>query len=170
MSFRLPFNMGCASIRRVEPEQMRQPDTLPAFCRVHRNGRPLIGMSERCRRSASRRADRPVRAQALRPDPQLGSRPDRRILAHCRRSALVTNCDPIPGLTPSFGATAPGVQGGKAGAPDCGTVSQCLDGPSCPDTGDGLYRMVYEGVSRGQVARRVSRPHGESRRGGLRVR
>jgi hypothetical protein len=26
---------------------MRQPDNLPAFCRVHRNGRPLIGMSER---------------------------------------------------------------------------------------------------------------------------
>jgi len=24
---------------------MRQPDNLPAFCRVHRNGRPLIGMS-----------------------------------------------------------------------------------------------------------------------------
>ena len=22
---------------------MRQPDNLPAFCRVHRNGRPLIG-------------------------------------------------------------------------------------------------------------------------------
>src|SRR5215472_15848949 len=43
MSFRLPFDMGCASIRRVEPEQMRQPDNLPAFCRVHRNRRPLIG-------------------------------------------------------------------------------------------------------------------------------
>ena len=28
---------------RVEPEQMRQPDSLPGFCRVHRNGRPLIG-------------------------------------------------------------------------------------------------------------------------------
>src|SRR5262245_61851666 len=26
---------------------MRQPDNLPAFCRVHRNGRPLIGMTER---------------------------------------------------------------------------------------------------------------------------
>jgi hypothetical protein len=26
---------------------MRQPDNLPAFCRVHRNGRPLIGMT-RC--------------------------------------------------------------------------------------------------------------------------
>ena len=25
---------------------MRQPDNLPAFCRVHRNGRPLIGYSE----------------------------------------------------------------------------------------------------------------------------
>jgi hypothetical protein len=24
---------------------MRQPDNLPAFCRVLRNGRPLIGMS-----------------------------------------------------------------------------------------------------------------------------
>jgi hypothetical protein len=24
---------------------MRQPDNLPAFCRVHRNGRPLIGVS-----------------------------------------------------------------------------------------------------------------------------
>jgi hypothetical protein len=24
---------------------MRQPDNLPAFCRVHSNGRPLIGMS-----------------------------------------------------------------------------------------------------------------------------
>ena len=23
---------------------MRQPDNLPAFCRVHRNGRPLIGI------------------------------------------------------------------------------------------------------------------------------
>jgi hypothetical protein len=22
---------------------MRQPDNLPAFCRVHRNGRPFIG-------------------------------------------------------------------------------------------------------------------------------
>jgi len=27
-------------------------------------------------------------------------RPERRILAHCRRSALVTNCDPIPGPVP----------------------------------------------------------------------
>jgi len=26
---------------------MRQPDNLPAFCRVHRTGRPLIGMCER---------------------------------------------------------------------------------------------------------------------------
>jgi hypothetical protein len=26
---------------------MRQPDNLPAFCRVHRNGRPLIGRSGR---------------------------------------------------------------------------------------------------------------------------
>jgi hypothetical protein len=26
---------------------MRQPDNLPAFCRVHRNGRPLTGMSAR---------------------------------------------------------------------------------------------------------------------------
>ena len=26
---------------------MRQPDNLPAFCRVHRNGRPLIGTSAR---------------------------------------------------------------------------------------------------------------------------
>ena len=26
---------------------MRQPDNLPAFCRVHRNGRPLIGRSVR---------------------------------------------------------------------------------------------------------------------------
>jgi hypothetical protein len=25
---------------------MRQPDNLPAFCRVHRHGRPLIGYSE----------------------------------------------------------------------------------------------------------------------------
>jgi hypothetical protein len=24
---------------------MRQRDNLPAFCRVHRNGRPLIGMT-----------------------------------------------------------------------------------------------------------------------------
>jgi len=24
---------------------MRWPDNLPAFCRVHRNGRPLIGMN-----------------------------------------------------------------------------------------------------------------------------
>jgi hypothetical protein len=33
---------------------MRQPDNLPAFCRVHRNGRPLIGQI----RTASR-TDRP---------------------------------------------------------------------------------------------------------------
>jgi hypothetical protein len=26
---------------------MRQPDNLSAFCRVHRNGRPLIGMRVR---------------------------------------------------------------------------------------------------------------------------
>ena len=26
---------------------MRQPDNLPAFCRVHRNGRPLIGYLSR---------------------------------------------------------------------------------------------------------------------------
>ena len=45
MCFRLPFNMGCASVRRVEPEQMRQPDNLHAFCRIHRNGRPLTGIS-----------------------------------------------------------------------------------------------------------------------------
>ena len=30
---------------------MRQPGNLPAFCRVHRNGRPLIGMSAPPRRS-----------------------------------------------------------------------------------------------------------------------
>ena len=33
---------------------MRQPDNLPAFCRVHRNGRPLIGMSAPPRRSGLR--------------------------------------------------------------------------------------------------------------------
>ena len=35
---------------------MRQPDNLPAFCRVHRNGRPLIGMSPPPRRSGLRSA------------------------------------------------------------------------------------------------------------------
>ena len=35
---------------------MRQPDNLPAFCRVHRNGRPLIGMSAPPRRSGLRSA------------------------------------------------------------------------------------------------------------------
>jgi hypothetical protein len=33
---------------------MRQPDNLPAFCRIHRNGRPLIGM---CVKPASRPAN-----------------------------------------------------------------------------------------------------------------
>jgi hypothetical protein len=33
---------------------MRQPDNLPAFCRVHRNGRPLIGM---CGKPAAKPAD-----------------------------------------------------------------------------------------------------------------
>jgi hypothetical protein len=27
---------------------MVQPDNLPTVCRVHRNGRPLISMTERC--------------------------------------------------------------------------------------------------------------------------
>src|SRR5262249_54193046 len=41
--------------------------------------------------------DRPVlRAPRMAP-PHASSRAERRILAHCRRSALVTNCDPIPG-------------------------------------------------------------------------
>jgi hypothetical protein len=35
---------------------MRQPDNLPAFCRVHRNGRPLIGVSAPPRRSDLRSA------------------------------------------------------------------------------------------------------------------
>jgi len=35
---------------------MRQPDNLPAFCRVHRNGRPLIAMSAPPRRSGLRSA------------------------------------------------------------------------------------------------------------------
>jgi len=30
---------------------MHQPDNLPAFCRVRKNGRPLIGMSAPPRRS-----------------------------------------------------------------------------------------------------------------------
>jgi hypothetical protein len=38
---------------------MRQPYNLPAFCRVHRNGRPLIGMSACLQsfRGRSHRAD-----------------------------------------------------------------------------------------------------------------
>ena len=62
MSFRLPFNTGWASIRRVEPEQTRQPDNLPAFCRVHRNGRPLIGIMRLLTAPVALRAvpDRPV--------------------------------------------------------------------------------------------------------------
>ena len=83
----------------------------------------LIGMT-----NAGSRADYPDLRQTRIMLSRSAQPADRRILAHGRRSALVTNCDPIPGLTPSFGATAPGVQGGKAGAPDCGTVSQCLDG------------------------------------------
>jgi hypothetical protein len=32
---------------------MRQPDNLPAFCRVHRNGRPLIGYLLTCARTGA---------------------------------------------------------------------------------------------------------------------
>jgi len=39
---------------------MRQPDNLPAFCRVHRNGRPLIGQIR-----ATRRAERLICAPQL---------------------------------------------------------------------------------------------------------
>jgi len=35
---------------------MRQPDNLPAFCRVHRNGRPLIGRRACSRGSTARKA------------------------------------------------------------------------------------------------------------------
>jgi hypothetical protein len=33
---------------------MRQPDNLPAFCRVHRNDRPLIGKAGRLQGSKNR--------------------------------------------------------------------------------------------------------------------
>jgi hypothetical protein len=42
----------------------------------------------------------PVLAQQRQPSGIRGRRPYRRILAHCRRSALVTRCDPIPGRQP----------------------------------------------------------------------
>jgi len=88
---------------------MRQPDNLPAFCRVHRNGRPLIGYrasvgrrvcvaAHRPPRSARRRtatsATRlpPISRAALRASPKPGcrSRSVRRKLAgglHCGASA-----------------------------------------------------------------------------------
>jgi hypothetical protein len=55
---------------RVEPEQMRQPDQ-PAFCRVHRNGRPLIGMT-RCISGTRHRPYQLVRRRGVRVHDEVG--------------------------------------------------------------------------------------------------
>jgi hypothetical protein len=61
---------------------MRQPDNLPAFCRVHRNGRPLTGYE--CASSPLRVAlravpDRPVLLGSLRRSRKPHRRAERRV-------------------------------------------------------------------------------------------
>jgi len=60
---------------------MRQPDNLPAFCRVHRNGRPLIGRRARGPPPAAL-ADQPDLYASRAAPPHRVGRADRRLRAH----------------------------------------------------------------------------------------
>ena len=102
---------------------MRQPDNLPAFCRVHRNGRPLIGRSGRCRH-----AERP----------NLSASAGGRREAAGRRSAAVRLPVPGRGRSPTVAYPGLGRQAGSGGGPGVRVWWRAVPGQR---PGDGLRRF-----------------------------
>jgi Glucose-6-phosphate dehydrogenase, C-terminal domain len=116
----IPSRPSTTRTRQLTPQQTDTAATSPTLARARTDtpnpparaqppAHALPAEPARSQRSRRREAPSAMAVLACRssircatdshPDNR-GRRAERRILAHCRRSALVTNCDPIPGLAP----------------------------------------------------------------------